>query len=1142
MVRHRAAAVLATILLTAALDTSYGSAADDALAVIEGDAQVVDAHEAAPFTATAPTDATEASASALLGPQLDALLSPEPASSFAALADGNTVIPPDVSGAAGLNQLMVATNADVRVQDKSGVVLSTVSETTFWSVVASGAVVWNPRVLYDRLRSRWLFAALARGGGATSRLLLAASGSSDATGQWTLYAVNLDQSDTTYGSYPHLGFNNNAIVLQVNMFNVSNFSFAGSQVYAFDKDDAYTGATAFYQLFKLAAADYGGSQVPAITYDDFGSEVLVQMWNSNSSGSGYLRLWALGGGSVGSANLAPGPFVGPFSPWSDTAPGNTNFAPQLGSASDFYLYDSRMQSVVYRNGTVWAAHTVFLPAGAPTRTAVQWLQINPINGSVVQAGRIDDTDGVSPQMFYAFPSIAVNASDDVLIGYSRFSMQQYASANYAFRHGTDPLGTVQGEHVLKAGEAPYFKTSGGFNLWGYYSNTTVDPNDDNALWTVQEYAAAPSGGFDRWGTWWGRIVPPAIETPTPGSMGTPTLMPTPLGTPGPPARVALALVTNCASDNGNGTLTTVLAATVADTNSNPVADGTSVAFSIADPNVGAAIESPAFTGMDAPCDNVSTFAAQCGVPVVNQQGVAHTCVTYVGTQAGTTRAINGTSGLASHTRVITLPAAPNAGPTSIATSLATTAATPTLTIAATPTPGCGDMPEAACRTPPVPGKATFALKENADDTKDTLAWNWSKGSVTVKAEFGDPTTATEYDLCVYDGTPTLILSASVPPGGLCGTSTLRACWQTTRSGFKYWNKAATPDGVQRITLVEGLTAGKAKIAVAGKGAKLDMPALPIAALPVTVQLKSSSGVCWEAVYSASSKNDAVQFKAKDRTAATASASPVPTPTPTATATPGASTRTPTPTETSVPTHTATATATPTITLTPVATATLTALPTLTATPTLTVTVTATPTATPTPTATATPTVTLTPTPAPTPTQTLTETATPTATATETPTPTPTSTARFVDNGDGTVTDNETGLQWEKKDNACPGTHCVDDTYTWSSWRTPPYGPDGTAFTLFLPTLNAGGGFAGHTDWRLPTLGELQTIKLAPYPCGTSPCIDPVFGPTAASDYWSSTTYFIATSGSAWLVDFGNGNVGYGFENFDGSVRAVRGGQ
>jgi len=59
--------------------------------------------------------------------------------------------------------------------------------------------------------------------------------------------------------------------------------------------------------------------------------------------------------------------------------------------------------------------------------------------------------------------------------------------------------------------------------------------------------------------------------------------------------------------------------------------------------------------------------------------------------------------------------------------------------------------------------------------------------------------------------------------------------------------------------------------------------------------------------------------------------------------------------------------------------------------------------------------------------------------------------RFTDNGDGTVTDNLTGLMWEQS----PGT----DTISWADALT--YANDST--------------LAGYDDWRLPNYYELATL-------------------------------------------------------------------
>ena len=64
---------------------------------------------------------------------------------------------------------------------------------------------------------------------------------------------------------------------------------------------------------------------------------------------------------------------------------------------------------------------------------------------------------------------------------------------------------MQSTQPLKAGEAKYFKVDlNGVNRWGDYTATSVDPADGLSFWTLQQYAALPSGG-DRWGTWWGQL-------------------------------------------------------------------------------------------------------------------------------------------------------------------------------------------------------------------------------------------------------------------------------------------------------------------------------------------------------------------------------------------------------------------------------------------------------------------------------------------------------------------------------------------------------------------------------------------------------------------------------------------------------------
>ena len=119
---------------------------------------------------------------------------------------------------------------------------------------------------------------------------------------------------------------------------------------------------------------------------------------------------------------------------------------------------------------------------------------------------------------------------------------------------------------------------------------------------------------------------------------------------------------------------------------------------------------------------------------------------------------------------------------------------------------------------------------------------------------------------------------------------------------------------------------------------------------------------------------------------------------------------------------------------------------------------------------------------------------------------------FVDNGDGTVSDNATGLMWQKADNG-----------SGLDWE------DSLAYSENLE-------LADYSDWRLPNAKELQSIvDYSKSPQTTnSPAIDSVFETTEINDtdgnsgqypyFWTGTTHLDGVnpySGAVYIA-FGEG--------------------
>ena len=128
--------------------------------------------------------------------------------------------------------------------------------------------------------------------------------------------------------------------------------------------------------------------MPAVVYDpDFAELRLANNWvgsilecDPDCANFGELAVYDLTG-PVGSPSLD---FVNLVysdaeRTWADYPP-NDNFAPQLGATNRIYCGDSRLQNLVFRDGSYYTAQTIFTPTNNATTCTVQWWEFT--HGSV----------------------------------------------------------------------------------------------------------------------------------------------------------------------------------------------------------------------------------------------------------------------------------------------------------------------------------------------------------------------------------------------------------------------------------------------------------------------------------------------------------------------------------------------------------------------------------------------------------------------------------------------------------------------------------------------------------------------------------------------------------------------------------------
>lgn len=420
---------------------------------------------------------------------------------------GGGNVPPDPELAVGPNHVIAVVNVAFEIYNKNGV--SLVGPTTFASFLAADpncTGVFDPNALYDEAADRYVLGIDADG----THYCLAVSQTGDPTGSWNIYSFATTNSRREFFDYPHAGVGQDAIYMGANIFNGNRYG--EGRVWAFDKWAMYNGQAAASAVRGLGASEdtpqplnlHGFNQG---TWPTSGPHYIFTETNYDGS-THTVFSWSDPFGAntfstVGTINLnaATGVTAG--------MPVDT---PQLGGQT-IQANDFRPQDFEYRNGYAWSSSTIACNPGSGTVNCVRWAQIDPATATVAMAG-VYGSNGD----YRTFADLAVNACDDMAVGYTKSSTSIYPSIWYTGRQSTDSAGTLQAEAQLKAGEITYtsFETSAP-RRWGDYTEMTIAP-DGVTFWYLGEYSKNTGTTNGRWGTYIGSFsysCNPGNPQPTP---------------------------------------------------------------------------------------------------------------------------------------------------------------------------------------------------------------------------------------------------------------------------------------------------------------------------------------------------------------------------------------------------------------------------------------------------------------------------------------------------------------------------------------------------------------------------------------------------------------------------------------------------
>jgi len=442
---------------------------------------------------------------------------------FLALSANGEIAPADPTGAGGITHVLAAVNVSYGVwssstplSDPPAAAPPLVSGTleSMFPGLPQGSFVFDPKVVYDHYRDRFVLAFLAghgppfTQGKPVSKLLVVSMPDSTASdpATWCLRMLNADQirkNGKQFGDYPGLGFDRDFVYVTTNQFDFGRSEqFRYAQILALPKTRLYNCAGRLkINVFggKETANPSGGPAFtiqPAITQTegDLGRSEFMASFQDGSCGflcGKRLTIWRVKkkGGRLTLAsdevNVPPGRMA-PLGTQRDGSP-TCNPIEHCWDAGDLRLVTAFYDADRDRLYTAHSVRFDVAPGDGYLESAVRWYEIDPSpirRSRVTRTGVIGDSGRDS-----GWASVATDVAGNLFVNYNRAGAPdpgEYLSAVVAT---VPPASSVPNASLtLVSGEALYIDEAGRPQRWGDFTAINRDPTDPLDMWTFNQYA------------------------------------------------------------------------------------------------------------------------------------------------------------------------------------------------------------------------------------------------------------------------------------------------------------------------------------------------------------------------------------------------------------------------------------------------------------------------------------------------------------------------------------------------------------------------------------------------------------------------------------------------------------------------------